>query len=293
MDFYSVSDFYKRLFGQKVYKISVKGGCTCPNRDGTLDTRGCIFCSGSGSGDFAFEDLEKAKQIVGSKFGSNSTNSSNKYIVYFQNFTNTYENAATDFDFLSSQFLRYSREKEVVGIAIGTRPDCLSDKMLDFLAKLSAETYVQLEFGLQSASDLTATYIRRCYKTAVYEETMARVKEKAPKIHVVTHIIFGLPGEGEKEMLDSVRLAVKCHTDGIKITCLHVLKGTDLAKDYEEGKFDVLSMEEYFALIKKAVGLIPKETVIHRLTGDGPKSLLIAPLWTADKKRVLNGLRIL
>lgn len=283
-----VSDFYKEKFKCKVYKISIDGGCTCPNRDGTKGNRGCIFCSAGGSGEFTvkmpsiFEQIEKAKKLVEKKAGKKG-----KYIAYFQNFTNTYG----DFDFITKKFNQAVEFPDIVGIAIATRPDCLSDRMLDFLKELSEKTFVQLEFGLQTSNEKTAKYIRRAYSLCEYEDTMFRVLKVAPKIHIVTHVIFGLPREKEKDMMDSIDCAVKNKTHGIKITCLHVLSGTDLEKEYREEKFKTLTQNEYIDLISNAMNYLPNEVIIHRLTGDGAKKILIAPLWTANKKKVMNALK--
>ncbi|MGP1587522.1 MAG: TIGR01212 family radical SAM protein [Treponemataceae bacterium] len=283
-----VSDFYKEKFKCKVYKISIDGGCTCPNRDGTKGNCGCIFCSAGGSGEFTvkmpsiFEQIEEAKKLVEKKAGKKG-----KYIAYFQNFTNTYG----DFDFITKKFNQAVEFPDIVGIAIATRPDCLSDRMLDFLKELSEKTFVQLEFGLQTSNEKTAKYIRRAYSLCEYEDTMFRVLKVAPKIHIVTHVIFGLPREKEKDMMDSIDCAVKNKTHGIKITCLHVLSGTDLEKEYREEKFKTLTQNEYIDLISNAMNHLPNEVIIHRLTGDGAKKILIAPLWTANKKKVMNALK--
>lgn len=289
-----VSDFYKKLFGSKVYKISIDAGCTCPTRDGTKGFGGCIFCSANGSGDFVpskllsiSEQIEEAKGKVDIKFSRKQKRGievEKKYIVYFQNFTSTYG----DEELLIKKYEEAVNSKDVVGLAIGTRPDCLGEKILNYLGELSKTFYVQLELGLQTSNEKTAEFIRRHYENAVYEEAVKRIKKAGKNIHIVTHIIFGLPDETEQDMLASVDFAVKNGTDGIKITSLYILKGTDLQTHYENGEFRALEMEEYFELIKKALLRLPENIVIHRLTGDGPKSLLIAPLWTADKKRVLN-----
>ena len=316
MPYRSVSSFYKEKFGQKIYKISFDIGCTCPNRDGTKGFGGCSFCSEGGSGDFAEKidvfdgnNLEfsiksaicKAKNRVIAKMPKTS-DGNQKFIAYFQSFTNTYERTL-GFECLIKIFRETAKSEQIVGIAIGTRPDCLTDKMLDFLSELSKQTYVQLEFGLQTCSDKTASLINRTYPTQIYKQTMKRVKDKAPKIHVVTHIIFGLPGEDEKMMMESVKFAINCKTDGIKITCLHILKGTRLGDKFLENEqtnsspnsidgipFRTLEMDEYLLLIEHALDNIPPDVVIHRLTGDGDKKLLIAPLWSANKKLVLNSL---
>lgn len=333
--YYSASDYYKKLFGCKVYKLSLDAGCTCPTRDGTLGTTGCIFCSAGGSGEFAAprnipipQQIEYARQLVQKKAHgrSGATQPSGtrngetapaapKYIAYFQNFTNTYG----DHDALEAKWRTALRTPDIAGIAIATRPDCLDSDMEHRIATLSRETFVQLELGLQTANDKTAAYIRRAYQTAVYDDAARRLKaltappqtpENRPAdgtfghtgttsaktaatvtgLHLVTQLIFGLPGETEHDMLDSVQHALTAGTDGIKITSLYVLSGTMLAQDYAAGKFTCLSQEAYFSLIAHAVELIPGTVVIHRLTGDGPKKLLVAPRWTADKRQVLNSL---
>ena len=301
----TVSDYYKNIFGQKVYKIAVDAGCTCPNRDGTLGRGGCIFCSQTGSGDFIpglnlpiEEQIESAKALVERKFSRAAARGekvSKKYIVYFQNFTSTYAGAGGDEGWLFALFEKAVSAPDVVGIAIGTRPDCLSEGMLAFLGELSARTFVQIELGLQTANEKTADYCRRGFKNEVYTSAVGRLHNAAEKaggrIHVVTHVIFGLPGDGADDMMDTVKLAVAGGTDGIKITVLYVVEGTDLAKEYRAGKFKALEKEEYYDLLRKALPLLPKDMVVHRLTGDPPKRILIAPEWTADKKRVMNEIK--
>ena len=289
----TASSFYKSLFGCKIYKIALDAGCTCPTRDGTLGTKGCIFCSAGGSGEFAAsrtksisEQARDAIALVSKKAHGRSGTSPAKYIAYFQNFTNTYG----DHDALEQKYKESLSLPDVVGISIATRPDCLDDDMVQRLARLSRQTFVQLELGLQTVNENTARYIRRGYETAVYDDAIARLKKTAHGLHVVTHVIFGLPGETEQDMLDTVKHAVAAGTDGIKFTVLYVLKGTDLAEDYTAGKFECLTEESYFSLLSKAITLLPENIVIHRLTGDGPKSLLIAPLWTANKRKVQNDL---
>ena len=300
----SVPDFYKKIFSQKVYKIAVDAGCTCPNRDGTLGYGGCIFCSQSGSGDFVpgaslpvEKQIEEAKALVERKFSraaARGENVSKKYIVYFQNFTSTYAGRAGGEARLFDLFERACAAPDVVGIAIGTRPDCLSDKMLAFLGRLSARTYVQIELGFQTANEKTAQYCRRGFGNEVYQAAVGRLHAAARAaggvIHVVTHIIFGLPGDSEEDMMNTVRAAIRADTDGIKITVLYVVEGTDLAADYRAEKFKTLTKEEYFSLIQKAVKLLPENMVVHRLTGDPPKRILIAPEWTANKRAVMNEL---
>lgn len=296
MNHISVSDFYKKLFGEKIYKISVDAGCTCPTRDGTLDVGGCIFCSANGSGDFIpskmlsiSNQVEEAKKLVDAKFSRKAARGEiveKKYIVYFQNFTSTYGNP----DELIKKYDEAINLPDIVGIAIGTRPDCLDDKILEYLGTLANDFYVQIELGFQTSCEKSAEYFHRHYKNEVYINAVEKLHKANEKIHVVTHVIFGLPGESEKQMMESVEFAVNSKTDGIKIACLYVLKGTLIEKDFIEGRFKTLEMEEYFKLIKKALCIIPENVVIHRLTGDGPKAFLVSPMWSADKKRVLNAL---
>jgi len=304
----TVNEFYKSIFGQKVYKISLDAGCTCPNRDGNLGYGGCIFCSQSGSGDFTSsrkltitEQVEQAKKLVDSKFSRKAAreNSSenHKYIAYFQNFTNTYGNPEE----LYAKWKEALSCKGVVGLAIGTRPDCISPRILEIFGEISEQTYLQIELGLQTINEKTASFIHRGFTTEVYDEAVKKIHEFSPKVHIVTHIMFGLPQgtdpsrnisplrlESAEQMLQTVSHAVSAGTNGIKITVLYVLKNTQLEKLYSEGLFQTLTMDEYFELLKQAVSIIPENIIIHRLTGDPPKSLLISPEWTTDKKRVLN-----
>ena len=276
-----VSDYYKNLFGTKVYKLTFDAGCTCPTRDGTKGTRGCIFCSQSGSGEFTvpFDDagLKLPKNFKGA----------DTFIAYFQNYTNTYGDLAE----LSAKWHKALSYEGIKGLALGTRPDCLGDDVLKELDRISQEHFVQLELGFQTSNENSAAYIRRGFSNDVYFDAVARVHQKAPKVHVVTHVIFGLPGETEEDMMNSAQAAVDAGTDGIKIMCLYVLKDTDLAVEYEQKKFEVLQMDEYFELLKKALAIIPSGVIIHRLTGDPPKATLIAPKWTTDKKRVMDAVK--
>lgn len=276
-----LSDHYKETFGCKVYKLSLDGGFTCPNRDGTLGTKGCIFCTGSG--EFAeggqapiAVQLERAKQRVSSK------NKDGKYIAYFQAFTNTYGPVEK----LRELYFAAIAPEEIVGLSIGTRPDCLGEDVVSLLAEINRIKPVSVELGLQTIHEETARYIRRGYPAEIYYDAVRRLK--AAGIEVVTHIILGLPGETEQMMIKTTQAAVKAGTDGVKFHLLHVLKGTDLAVDYAAGKFDCLSLEEYGKILKACIAHLPESTVIHRITGDGAKRDLIAPLWSADKKRVLN-----
>ena len=286
----TVSAFYKSIFGKKVYKISLDAGCTCPNRDGTIGTGGCIFCSNSGSGDFVpsknlsiTKQIEEAKKLVENKMKNQSENQ-NEYIAYFQNFTNTYGNISK----LSAKWNEALSCSQIVGLALGTRPDCLGDEVLQVLAQLADKAFLQVELGFQTSNEISSKYIRRGFSNKIYFDAVKRIKNANPKIHIVTHVIFGLPGETEVDMLQTVKDVVNAKSDGIKITSLYILKDTDLATDYFNNKFEPIKMDEYFNLIEKALQIIPKNMVIHRLTGDPPKSLLIEPTWTTDKKRTLN-----
>lgn len=283
----NVNNFYKSLFGVKTYKLSLDAGCTCPTRDGTLGTGGCIFCNAAGSGDFIpkkcdsiTQQVNQAKQIVAPKLKGQSA----KYIAYFQSFTNTYGNLEK----LTAMWEEALTCDDVVGIAIGTRPDCLSAECLKYLGSLADRTYVQIELGFQTSNENSAEYIHRGFPNHIYFEAVKNLHKANSKIHVVTHLIFGLPGEKASEMMDSVKTVVKAGSDGIKITSLYVLRGTELATDYENGKFKSLEMEEYFDLLTAALKLIPEKMIVHRLTGDPPKKELIAPMWPANKKLVIS-----
>lgn len=267
-----------------MYKLSLDGGFTCPNRDGTLGTRGCIFCSAGGSGDFAesrclsiTDQIEMGKARVASKIGPNG-----KYIAYFQAFTNTYAPIAE----LKSKFTEAISHPDIVAISIATRPDCLDDEIISLLISLNAIKPVWIELGLQTIHKETSEYIRRGYSLDVYDLAVAKLK--AAGITVITHMIIGLPGESESDIIETAKYIGTSGSDGIKLQLLHVLKNTDLATDYLAGKFNVLSMDEYIEIVCKCLEVLPENMVIHRLTGDGDKKLLIAPLWSADKKKVLN-----
>ena len=274
---------YQKKFGCKVYKLSLDGGFTCPNRDGTLGTRGCIFCSAYGGGEFAesrchsiTQQLERAKKHVSAKLRSG------KYIAYFQSFTGTY--APTDY--LRKLYFEAIAPEDIVGLAIGTRPDCLGEDVISLLQEVNAVKPVCVELGLQTIHESTARYIRRGYPASVYYDAVKRLR--CTGIEVVTHIILGLPGETPEMAVQSTQAAIDAGTHGIKFHLLHVLKETDLEKDYFAGKFRCLELEEYAAWLKACLDILPEHIVVHRITGDGAKRDLIAPLWSADKKRVLN-----
>ena len=282
MKYTTLNNYLKERFGEKVYKIALNGGFTCPNRDGTIDTRGCIFCSKGGSGDFAESpDLTITEQIENGKKRLEKKIKNGKYIAYFQAFTNTY----APVERLRTIYEEAINHPDIVALSIGTRPDCLGDDVLALLDELNKIKPIFVELGLQTINEDTAKYIRRGYTLEVYDKAVADLHKIG--INVVTHIILGLPNESKEVMLNSVKYACKV-TDGIKLQLLHILKGTDLAKNYEQGKFEVLTLEQYTEIIKECVQIIPENVVIHRLTGDGAKKDLIAPLWSADKKTVLN-----
>ena len=344
----TLSDFYKNKFGRKVYKLAVDAGCACPTRDGTLDTRGCVFCSANGSGDFmppknlsVPEQLERAKLLVqkkafgrgGPHFGdpnalgydqnfsqandcggpralglekvsaegknSQANNcggphfgqdkNSPAYIAYFQNFTNTYGDPLV----LKQKYLDALAVPDIVGVDIATRPDCLGPQILSVIQELSQKTFVTVELGLQTVHQKSADWMRRGYPTSVYFDAVAALKKECPAVHIVTQLILGLPGESDDDMLESVRRVVEAGSDGIKLTVLYVLAGTDLEKEWRAGKVECLAKERYFDLLKKIFPLLPPDIVVHRLTGDGPKKILLAPEWTKNKRQVLNELAAL
>lgn len=279
----SINEQYRARFGCKVYKLSLDGGFTCPNRDGTLGTGGCIFCSASGGGDFAEglcadidTQLRRAKARVAAK------NKGGKFIAYFQSFTGTYAPAER----LRCLFEAAMAPEDIVGLAVATRPDCLEEDVIALLAELNRCKPVSIELGLQTVHPESVRYIRRGYETGVYYDAVRRLK--AAGIEVVTHIILGLPGETMEMAVQTTRCAAEAGTDGVKFHLLHVLKGTDLEQAYLAGKFRCLDLEEYAMWLKACLDVLPEEIVIHRITGDGAKKDLIAPLWSADKKRVLN-----
>ena len=282
----NLNTHYQRKFGCKVYKLAVDAGFTCPNRDGSIDTRGCIFCSAYGGGEFAeglcdtvAQQLERAKVRVSSK------NKNGKYMAYFQSFTNTYGPISR----LRQLYLDAIGPEDIVGLAIGTRPDCLAPEIVELLEEINKIKPVSVELGLQTIHPESVRYIRRGYENAVYFDAVRRLK--AAGIEVVTHIILGLPGETMEMAAETTATAVAAGSDGVKFHLLHVLRGTDLEKDYRDGKFRCLELEEYARWLKVCLQQVPPHVVVHRITGDGAKRDLVAPLWSADKKRVLNYLK--
>ncbi len=328
--YYSLNAYFKHIYGQKIYKIAVDAGLTCPNRDGKLDNRGCIFCSAGGSGDFAVNGKPKVdmceglvssvKKQIDEGLAKFNKSVGDKFVIYFQAFTNTYG----DISYLRKIWTEALEEENVVGISIATRPDCLNDEVMELLGELQEKycktdmaelessgidvenfnqihqknKFIWIELGLQTIHPRTTEYIRRHYPLSVYEEAIIGLGRLG--IPYITHIIFGLPGETKEDMLETVFYVEQGIYDyeagrrilpfGMKLQLLHVLKNTDLAKDYEDGKFKTMDMDEYLDLVIEALQKINPNIVIHRVTGDGPKSLLIAPTWSANKKVVLNTL---
>lgn len=281
--YHSLDYELKKRFGEKVYRLTLNGGMSCPNRDGTIGYGGCIFCSGGGSGEFAANPaLSIRQQIDSGKLLLSHKRPVNKYIAYFQAFTNTYGSVGH----LRTIFTEALSCPDVVLLSIATRPDCLQPPIIELLAELNQIKPVWVELGLQTIHEDTASFIRRGYSLPVYEDAVRRLR--AHGIEVITHVILGLPGETEDQMLSTVQYLNTTDTQGIKLQLLHILKGTDLAVYYEQSPFPVFTMEEYVRMVISCVERIRPDMVIHRLTGDGPKDLLIAPLWSASKRQVLN-----
>lgn len=281
--YYSANQYYRELFGEKAYKLSLDAGMTCPNRDGTLDTRGCIFCSAGGSGDFAQGAADSvAEQLDGAIARIAPKYSGGKYIAYFQAFTGTY----APLQRLREIFVPIAEDARIAGISIATRPDCLEDCKIEFLKELAKRKPVWVELGLQTVNEKTAKYIRRGYELPVFEDTLSRLK--CAGIPVTVHIIVGLPGENRDNYIKCAEYLADRQVEGVKIQLLHVLRGTDLAADYEAGLFSTMERDDYIRTVVDMLELLPPDTVIHRLTGDGPRKILIAPQWSTDKKNILN-----
>lgn len=279
--FYSLNEYLCNEFGGKVYKLALDMGSTCPNRDGTKDTRGCIFCH-NGSSHFAEMGIDINTQIENAKNRVKDKIKTDKYIAYFQSFTNTYG----DINKLENCFMTAINRDDIVALSIATRPDCLGEDVLSLLEKLNKIKPIWIELGLQTSNEKSAEYIRRCYPNSTYEKAMSDLKSR--EITVITHIIIGLPHETKEEILKTVDFAVKNKTDGVKLQLLHILKGTDLYEDYKKGVVKPLSLEEYMDILFASIERIPDNIVIHRITGDAPKSHLVEPMWSANKKNVLN-----
>jgi len=303
MEIRFISEVLREEYGEKIYRLALSSGCTCPNRDGTLGVGGCTFCSEGGSGEYAAElppastqpgsapamsiDLQLDSQIARAKELVRGKTRGTRFIAYFQSFTNTYGDPAR----LRQLYEAVVRREDIAILAIGTRPDCLGDEMIAMLAELSRVKPVWVELGLQTAHDATAERIHRCYPRSTFEDAYRRLK--AAGLTVIVHLIFGLPGEDEPAMLDSVRYlaGLTPPPDGVKLHLLQILRGTRMAEEFARDPWHVMSLEEYAELLVKALELLPPQTVVHRITGDGPKRLLVEPKWCADKKHVLNTLR--
>ena len=279
----SLDYMLRERFGEKVYKVTLNGGMSCPNRDGTLGTRGCIFCSEGGSGDFAADvSLSVTEQIESQIALLSGKRPIQKYIAYFQAYTNTY----APVEYLRKIFKEAMSHPRIVALSVGTRPDCLGEEVLDLLEELNRIKPVWIELGLQTIHEKTAQYIRRGYRLSCFDQAVENLRKR--NIEVIVHTILGLPGESREEILETMRYLNKKDIQGIKLQLLHVLKGTDLAYDYLAGRFHVYEREEYLALLIECLENLDPEIVIHRITGDGPKDLLIAPLWASRKREVLN-----
>lgn len=284
--YFSLNDYIKETFGEKLYKLALDGGMSCPNRDGTLGTRGCIFCSTGGSGDFAAdrklsiqEQLQNAKQLVSQKHTGSS------YIAYFQAYTNTY----APITYLERIFTEAIQEPDIKVLSIATRPDCLPEETLDLLERLNQKKPVWVELGLQTIHQSSSDFIRRGYKLDVFEKAVYDLKKRG--LSVIVHTILYLPNETRDMMLETISYLNKLPIDGIKLQLLHVLKGTDLADYYESVPFHLPDLDEYLETLGCMISHLRPDIVIHRITGDGPKSILIAPLWTGNKRHVLNSIQ--
>lgn len=281
-----LSDHLIETFGEKVYKLSLSSGCTCPNRDGTLGVGGCTFCSEGGSGEFASspapvdEQIEEAKKLIRAK------SDARRFIAYFQSYTNTYGDPKR----LKKLYMEAISRDDIAVLSLGTRPDCLDDGVMEMLSDLNRVKPVWIELGLQTVHERTAQAINRGYDLTIFNEAYRKLKDAG--FTVIVHVILGLPGETREDMLDTVRYLSKLDPplDGIKLQMLQVLKGTAMGDEYMKDPFPLMTLEEYASLIAECIDLLPNDTVLHRMTGDGPRRLLIAPLWSLDKKRVLNTL---
>lgn len=291
MKVYTLNEYLRDTYGEKIYKLAIDAGFTCPNRDGTVGTGGCTFCSEGGSGDFArrlvkdYSDDEVAAIIESGKEHLAGKYHGNRFIAYFQAYTNTY----APVEKLRDLYRAFLNRDEIAGLSIGTRPDCLPDDviaLLDELQKEYPDKFIWIELGLQSANEETARRINRGYANDVFEKAMSELASIG--IKTVIHVIIGLPGEGKEDVLETVRFVSKYKPFGVKLQLLHVLKGTALEREYNEGKFEVLSMDEYLDILEACLEELPEGTVVHRMTGDGPKRILVAPMWSADKKKVIN-----
>ncbi len=296
MKILTLSDWLKQQYGQKIYKISLSSGCTCPNRDGTLGTEGCTFCSAGGSGEFSQscvdessmeEQINRAIRLIQAKLPKGQSSEKQKYIAYFQSFTNTYG----DVKRLSRLYQKVISRPDIVALSVGTRPDCIDEEQLQMLSVLNSIKPVWVELGLQTIHNRTAERIHRGYHTEIFKSCYDRLKNAG--LTVIVHVILGLPGESQEDMLDTVRYLASLNPpiDGIKLQMLNILDGSVLGEAYKQNPFTQMSMEKYCDLVVRCLQILPENVVIHRMTGDGPRNLLLSPAWVTDKKRVLNMLR--
>lgn len=305
-NYYSLNAYFKEVYGQKCYKIAVNAGLSCPNRDGKLDSRGCIFCSAGGSGDFAVMTEQTIDEQIEEGIARFNKSIGEKFVIYFQAYTNTYG----DIDYLRRIWKRALEHPRVIGISIATRPDCLGDDVLELLRELQKEyclsnelvenfndsekfvqgknKFIWIELGLQTIHEKTASYIRRHYTLDVYNIAVEKLNKIG--INYITHIILGLPGEDKEMMLETVKYVNKLKPFGVKLQLLHALSGTDLGKEYMQGRINILEMDDYIDIVIECLRHIDTKVVIHRVTGDGPKNILLAPTWSGNKKVVLNAL---
>ena len=290
-----LNSYLKNRFGKKIYKISLDAGMTCPNRDGTIDTRGCIFCSEGGSGDFAgscslsiTEQINTGKTLVSKKI--KNEDNTGQYIAYFQAYTNTY----APIDRLRTIYMEAATNKDIMAISIATRPDCIDAQIMDLIYEIHQIKPVFIELGLQTSNEESASFIRRGYTNKIFEDAINLITIYNDKlhsnnpIHIVVHTIIGLPNEDYPVMLETIKYINQFPIHGIKLQLLHILTNTDLAKEYEKNLFKVLSLEEYTDILIKLLENLREDIVIHRMTGDGPKNILIAPEWSKNKRNVLN-----
>lgn len=283
--FYSANDYYKKIFGEKIIKLAIDGGFTCPNRDGTLSNKGCIFCSGKGSGDFAgSRSLSIKEQYIQMREKMSAKWSKGKYMMYFQAYTNTY----APVDKLRQLYNEAIACDDVVALSIATRPDCINNDILLLLEELSKKVYICVELGLQTSKEESINIINRCYENIVYKQAIENLNKIG--IDTVTHIILGLPGENYEDMLNSVNYAVNCGTKGLKLQLLHIIKGTALYALYSENPFSIFTLEEYVDTVVNIIESIPQNIVIHRITGDANKAELFEPWWSLNKRKVLNSI---
>ena len=281
--YHSLDYMLRERFGEKVYKVTLNGGMSCPNRDGKLGTRGCIFCSAGGSGDFAADSsLSITEQIDRQISILSAKRPIHKYIAYFQAFTNTY----APVEYLEKIFTEALAHPGIAALSIGTRPDCLGKDVVTLLSRLNRQKPVWVELGLQTIHEKTAAYIRRGYPLSCFEDAVRRLRSE--DIEIIVHTILGLPGESTQDILNTMKYLNHLDIQGIKLQLLHGLRGTDLASDYEKGLFRTYERDEYISLVISCLEHLRPDMVIHRITGDGPKDLLIAPLWASRKREVLN-----